>query len=608
MPEGASSGDRSVMDIFSVIGLLGGLAFFLFGMNTMSQGLEKLAGGRLEGILSKMTSNRFKSLLLGVGVTAVIQSSSAVTVMLVGLVNSGIMKIGQTIGVIMGANIGTTVTAWLLSLIGIEGGNTLMKFLKPENFSLVLGFLGIVMIMISKQQKKKDIGGILLGFAVLMYGMKLMSDAVSPLRDMPQFTSLLTAFENPFFGILAGALLTGIIQSSSASVGILQALTLTGSISYAVAIPIIMGQNIGTCMTALLSSIGVNRNAKKVSVIHVSFNLFGTAICLVLYYAVGLLADVGIGEDVARLLKSSIDPVGVATVHSIFNIATTVLLLPFTGRLEKLANRLIRDDVKETSELLDTRLLVTPSLAVAECRMRTEQMAEVACSAISEALSLFQGYDEAKAASILKKEDQLDHYEDKLGTYLVAIGSHELSMADSRQKSLMLHVIGDLERLGDHAVNLVKTATEMRDKKVSFSREAQAELRVLTDALSEILALTLEALQNSDMAIAQKVEPLEQVIDQLIMKIKNNHFIRLQEGSCTIQMGFVLSDTLTNYERVSDHCSNIAVALIEVAKGGFDTHEYLSQVKSFTNLRFNENYEEYLQKYRLRSDTSGIQG
>lgn len=596
------------MDIFSVIGLLGGLAFFLFGMNTMSQGLEKLAGGRLEGILGKMTSNRFKSLLLGIGVTAVIQSSSAVTVMLVGLVNSGIMKIGQTVGVIMGANIGTTVTAWLLSLIGIEGGSTLMKFLKPENFSLVLGFLGIVLIMISKQQKKRDIGGILLGFAVLMYGMKLMSDAVSPLRDMPQFTSLLTAFENPFFGILAGALLTGIIQSSSASVGILQALTLTGSVSYAVAIPIIMGQNIGTCMTALLSSIGVNRNAKKVSVIHVSFNLFGTAICLVLYYAVGLLAGVGIGEDVARLLKSSIDPVGVATVHSIFNIATTVLLLPFTGRLEKLANRLIRDDVKETSELLDTRLLVTPSLAVAECRMRTEQMAEVACSAISEALSLFQGYDEAKAASILEKEDRLDRYEDKLGTYLVAIGSHELSLADSRQKSLMLHVIGDLERLGDHAVNLVKTATEMRDKKISFSGKAQAELRVLTDALSEILELTLEALQNSDMAIAQKVEPLEQVIDQLIMKIKNNHFIRLQEGSCTIQMGFVLSDTLTNYERVSDHCSNIAVALIEVAKGGFDTHEYLSKVKSFTNLRFNENYEEYLRKYRLRSDTSGGQG
>lgn len=602
------SGMRDVMDIFSVIGLLGGLAFFLFGMNTMSQGLEKLAGGRLEGILSKMTSNRFKGLLLGVGVTAVIQSSSAVTVMLVGLVNSGIMKIGQTVGVIMGANIGTTVTAWLLSLIGIEGGGTLMKFLKPENFSLVLGFLGIVLIMLSKRQKKKDVGGILLGFAVLMYGMKLMSDAVSPLRDMPQFTSLLTAFENPFFGILAGALLTGIIQSSSASVGILQALTLTGSVSYAVAIPIIMGQNIGTCVTALISSIGVNRNAKKVSVIHVSFNLFGTAICLILYYAVGILASFGIGEGVGALLKSAIDPVGVATVHSVFNIGTTVLLLPFTRQLEKLANRLIRDDVKETSELLDTRLLVTPSLAVAECRMRTEQMAEVACSAITEALSLFQGYDEATAASILEKEDRLDHYEDKLGTYLVAIGSHEVSAADSGQKNLMLHVIGDFERLGDHAVNLVKVATEMRDKKVHFSREAQAELRVLTEALTEILSLTLAAFQNNDTAVAQKVEPLEQVIDQLIGKIKNRHFVRLQEGSCTIQLGFVLSDMLTNYERVSDHCSNIAVALIEVAKGGFDTHEYLNKVKSFSNLRFNENYEEYSQKYRLRSSDTGVQG
>ena len=587
------------MDIFLVVGLLGGLAFFLFGMNIMSQGLEKLAGGRLEGILGKMTSNRFKGLLLGVGVTSIIQSSSAVTVMLVGLVNSGIMKIGQTIGVIMGANIGTTVTAWLLSLIGIEGGGTLMQFLKPENFSLVLGFIGIVLIMMCKQPKKKDIGNILLGFAVLMYGMKLMSDAVSPLQDMPEFTSVLTAFENPFFGILAGAVLTGIIQSSSASVGILQALTLTGSISYGVAIPIIMGQNIGTCMTAFISSIGVSRSAKKVSVIHVSFNLFGTAVCLVAYYVIRLLAAAGIGSGVDGILQSVIDPVGVATVHSLFNIGTTLLLIPFAQVLEKIANRIVRDGGQEEGKLLDERLLVTPSLAVAECRKRTEQMAEVACLAITEALSLFEEYDESVKAAVLEKEDQLDRYEDKLGSYLVAIGSHEVSVEDSGQKNLMLHVIGDFERIGDHAVNLLKAAAEMHEKKIHFSEEAQRELRVLEGALKEILALTLQAFQKGDVSIAQNVEPLEQVIDKLILEVKNRHFVRLQEGSCTIELGFILSDTLTDYERVSDHCSNIAVALIELARGGFDTHKYLNRVKDVSNRDFHDVFGEYAQKYRL---------
>ncbi len=582
------------MDIFSAITLLGGLAFFLYGMNVMSQGLEKLAGSKLEGILKQMTSNRFKCLLLGIGVTAVIQSSSAVTVMLVGLVNSGIMQIGQTIGVIMGANIGTTVTAWLLSMIGIESGNVWIKLLKPENFSLLFAFVGIGMLMMAKSQKKKDIGGIMIGFAVLMYGMKLMSNAVEPLKDMPEFANILTAFENPLFGILAGAVLTGIIQSSSASVGILQALTLTGTISYGVALPIIMGQNIGTCVTALISSIGVNRNARKVGVVHISFNLIGTAVFLVAYYVVN--ATIGL-----PILQEMIDPAGVAIVHSIFNIATTILLLPFVGMLEKIANTVIRDnDAPVTTELLDERLLATPSIAVAECNNRTQEMALVAKDAITAAMTLPNVYDEKLVSEILEKEDMLDRYEDKLGTYLVAIGSKGISERDSSQKSKMLYCIGELERLGDHAVNIVKTAQEIRDKEIKFSEEANKELAILCAALTEILDITMDAYVNEDTEAAKRVEPLEQVIDRLTSEIRNNHIKRLETGNCTIQLGFVLSDLLNNYERVSDHCSNIAVALIEAENGEFDSHEYLNHVKDFSNVRFNETYDEYRMKYKIK--------
>ncbi len=581
------------MDMFSAITLLGGLAFFLYGMNAMSQGLEKLAGGRLEGILKQMTSNRFKCLLLGIGVTAVIQSSSAVTVMLVGLVNSGIMQIGQTIGVIMGANIGTTVTAWMLSLIGVEGDAIWIKLLKPENFSLVFAFVGIVMIMVAKSEKKKDVGGILLGFAVLMYGMKLMSNAVSPLKDMPEFTGILTAFENPIFGIFAGALLTGIIQSSSASVGILQALSLTGSISYGVALPIIMGQNIGTCVTALISSIGVNRNAKKVGVVHISFNLIGTIIFSVAFYS--LNAIVGL-----PIIDKMIDPAGVAIVHSIFNIATTLLLIPFTKQLERIANAVISDKETTATELLDERLLATPSIAVAECNNRTQEMAQVAMEAITEAMLLPENYDEARVQSILEKEDLLDRYEDKLGTYLVAIGTGGLSQADSSRKSKMLYCIGEMERLGDHAVNLVKVAKEIKDKSIRFSEEATRELKVLTTALTEILTMTTKAYVEENVELAKRVEPLEQVIDRLASEIKNNHIKRLEKGNCTIQLGFVLSDLITNYERVSDHCSNIAVAVIEEESGDYDSHEYLNRVKDFSNVRFNETYDEYKLKYSLK--------
>ncbi len=582
------------MDVFSVITLLGGLAFFLFGMNVMSQGLEKLAGSKLESILKQMTSNRFKCLLLGIGVTAVIQSSSAVTVMLVGLVNSGIMQIGQTIGVIMGANIGTTVTAWMLSLIGVEGDAVWIKMLKPENFSLLFAFIGIALIMLAKSQKKKDIGNILLGFAVLMYGMKLMSEAVEPLKDMPEFTSILTAFENPIFGILAGLILTGIIQSSSASVGILQALSLTGSITYGVAFPIIMGQNIGTCVTALISSIGVSRNAKKVGVVHISFNLLGTLIFSIVFYSINALVGIPI-------IDKAIDPAGIAVVHSVFNIVTTFLLIPFTKQLEAIANVVIKDkEESSTTELLDTRLLATPSIAIAECNNRTQEMARVAQEAILQAMALPENYDEEVVSDILKKEDLLDRYEDKLGTYLVAIGQNGLSQADSSRKSKMLYCIGELERLGDHAVNLVKVAQEMKEKEIHFSEEATGEIKVLVEALREILDMTTEAYVNENVALAMKVEPLEQVIDRLVTEMKGNHIKRLENGFCTIQLGFVLSDLITNFERVSDHCSNIAVAVIEEESGDYDSHEYLNKVKGAGNRDFTSVYNEFKEKYSFR--------
>ena len=562
-------------------------------MNVMSSGLEQLAGGKLEQLLRKMTSNRFKSLLLGVGITAVIQSSSAVTVMLVGLVNSGIMQLGQTIGVIMGSNIGTTVTAWLISLTGIEGDSFFIKLLKPSSFAPLLALLGIGLVMMAKSNKKKSIGSILLGFAVLMNGMELMSGAVEPLKDSPEFAKVFTLFSNPLLGVLVGAVFTAIIQSSSASVGILQSLTTTGAITFGNAIPIIMGQNIGTCITALISSVGVNRNAKRVSVVHISFNMIGTAIWLSLFYIVHMIVNFS-------FINQLINEAWIAIIHSIFNILTTVLLIPFTKLLEKLAYFVIREKGKKEEEIsfLDERLLSTPSVAVSECGAKTMDMSHVAFITLEESLALQGEYTHARCKAILAGEDELDKYEDKLGSFLIKISAKEISDEDSRQVSRMLHSIGDFERLGDHAVNLLKVAEEMHEKRITFSDEATREITILQNAIREILARTREAYDQNDLQLAARVEPLEQVIDHLIADIKNRHIARLKNGYCTIELGFVLSDLLTNYERISDHCSNIAVAVIEAAQGSFGTHEYLSEIKQ-SDADFASEYARCRKTYRL---------
>lgn len=581
------------MDIFSVITLLGGLALFLYGMNVMSQGLEKLAGGKLEVILKRMTSSSLKSLFLGLGITAVIQSSSAVTVMLVGLVNSGIMELSNTVGVIMGSNIGTTVTAWILSMIGIEGDNVLLRLLKPDSFSPILALIGIILTMFAKSEKKQDVGTIMIGFAVLMYGMNFMSNAVTPLADSPDFASILTAFSNPVLGILTGLILTAIIQSSSASVGILQALTLTGGITYGMAIPIIMGQNIGTCATALISSIGVNKAAKRVAIIHISFNIIGTAICLALFYGSHLVFDFA-------FVDNAISPVGVAVAHSIFNIFTTSLLLPFSKVLVKIAERVIKDDDK-TQEVafLDERLLNTPSIALSECNRITGEMADMSKGTIVAAINSLFTFTEEKEKDVYEKEELVDVYEDKLGSYLVKLSGYDLSVKDSRQISKLLHTIGDFERISDHGVNIVRVGKEIFQKDVQFSKEARNEIDVATAALIEILDLSIRAFDEDSLELAAKVEPLEQVIDEIIEEIKVNHIRRLKTGQCTIEHGFVLSDLITNYERVSDHCSNIAVALIEISKDSFGTHEYLNRLKTMNNPEFMTMFGEFQKKYTL---------
>ena len=583
------------MTVFSVITLLGGLAFFLYGMHVMSSGLEKMSGSKLEKILKRATDNRFTALALGAGITIAIQSSSAMTVMLVGLVNSGIMKLGQTIGVIMGSNIGTTLTAWILSVAGIESDNILVNLLKPENFAPIFALVGIILVMMSKDKRKQDVGTIMLGFAVLMSGMTLMSDAMKPLADSPDFSSVLTSFYSlplaPILGVAVGAIFTGIIQSSAASVGILQALSLTGNITFGMALPVIMGQNIGTCVTAIISSIGVNKNAKRVSVIHILFNLIGTVVFLILFSGLNLIFKF-------NFLNNAISPVGIAAVHSVFNIATTAILFPFAKSLEKMSTFIVRDsEHKEKYECLDERLISTPSFAISECTNRTVKMAEIARDTIKDAISLFEKYSTKKVDRILKNEDELDMYEDKLGTYLVKISSKDVSDKDSRQISKMLHTIGDFERLGDHAVNILKSAQEVHEKGLSFSDKAKEDLRNLTNALIEILDLTYDSFSTNDVEKASSVEPLEQVIDRLVAEVKTSHISRLQTGECTIEMGFVLSDLLNNYERVSDHCSNIAVTMIEVEQGSYDTHSYLNSVKDMSDEGFNNEYRKYKNKY-----------
>ena len=579
------------MDIFSLFTLCGGLAFFLYGMTTMSKSLEKMAGGKLERLLKRMTSNPFKSLLLGAGITIAIQSSSAMTVMLVGLVNSGVMELGQTIGVIMGSNIGTTLTAWILSLAGIESESVFVNLLKPENFSPVIALVGIILIMGSKKQKRRDIGRILVGFSILMYGMELMKDSVSPLADMPEFSSLLTAFNNPLLGVLVGAVFTGVIQSSAASVGILQALALTGSITYGMAIPIIMGQNIGTCVTALLSAIGVNRNAKRVAVIHISFNVIGTAVCLVLFYGGNAIFHF-------TFMNQAVGAVGIAFCHTVFNVLTTLMLLPFSRQLEKLARRMIRtEDKAEQFAFLDPLLLRTPSVAISECTAMTNRMGELAHRNILLAIQQFSDYSEEREAEIIQNEDKLDIYEDRLGNYLVQISQHGVSMDDIHTVSRLLHAIGDFERVGDHALNLQESSQELHEKELRFSDDAKAELDVLISALEEIMDEAFGSFASGDLARARSVEPLEETIDQLIEEIRMRHIHRLQTGDCTIQLGFILSDLLTNLERVSDHCSNIAISIIEESDSDMDPHAYLQDLK--TGGAFTEDLREDLRKYRL---------
>ncbi len=580
------------MDIFSFISLFGGLALFLYGMSLMSQGLEKLAGGKLEEILKRMTSNPIKSLFLGVGITAVIQSSSAVTVMLVGLVNSGIMQLSSTVGVIMGSNIGTTVTAWILSLVGIESDNVWVKLLKPESFSPLLALIGIILIMSSKTSRKKDIGSILIGFAILMYGMEFMSDSVSPLADSSQFTSILTVFTNPLMGLMTGLVLTAIIQSSSASVGILQALSLTGSISYGMAIPIIMGQNIGTCATALISSIGVSRNAKRVAVIHISFNIIGTIVFMTVYFIAHYLIDL-------PFIEQTISPVGIAVVHSIFNITTTILLLPFSRQLVKLAEGTIKTEPEKEIAFLDERLLNTPSIAVGECGQLTREMGHVARDAMFQAMDILFAYDEKQAARVEELEKEADIYEDRLGAFLVKLSGCPLSDADSKQVSTLLHSIGDFERISDHAVNVMEAAKEIEEKKIRLSEGGTRELKIITGAIREILDMAMDAFDGGDLDKACRVEPLEEVMDNLVEDIKRNHIARLQAGECTIQHGFVLSDILNDYERVSDHCSNIAIALIEQYNSTIEPHDYLDNLKTGEDPEFRSLYKEYRKKYQI---------
>ena len=592
------------MSVLDILTMIGGLALFLYGMEVMGNGLSKASGGRMERILEKMTGNVLKSVLLGAGVTAVIQSSSATTVMVVGFVNSGIMKLSQAVGVIMGANIGTTVTSWLLSLTGIQGDNLILTLMKPSSFSPVLAVIGVAFLMFSKNEKKKDVGTILVGFSVLMFGMETMSDAVKPLADVPEFTNILLMFKNPLLGMLAGMILTAVIQSSSASVGILQSLCVTGAVSYGAAIPIIMGQNIGTCVTALLSSIGASRNARRTAFVHLYFNIIGTALFMIVFYSLNFVLKFGFVDEIAN-------PAGIAVIHSIFNVLATLVLLPFHGVLEKLAIATVRDTEEEAGYaaeeeeqadallLLDERFIEKPGLAMENCREVAVRMAEISKKALFTAMELLLDYDEKKAEHVLKLEDEVDRYEDKMGTYLIRLSSRNLSEKDSKMLSMLLHCIGDLERISDHAVNIMESAQEMASKNITFSDKGEAELEVYSRAVHDIIDMSIEAFANDDAAMARQVEPLEEVIDQLNDELKRRHVERLRSGECSMEMGFVLSDITINYERVADHCSNIAVCLLRIHENAFDVHQYLDELKENKDRIFREAYLKDKEIYAL---------
>lgn len=590
------------MDIFGVLSLIGGLAIFLYGMDLLGEGLTGASGGKLEKILEKLTSSPIKAVLLGAGVTAVIQSSSATTVMVVGFVNSGIMKLSQAVGVIMGANIGTTITSWILSLTGIESSNIFISLLKPTSFSPVLAAVGIVFLMFLKKESLKNPGKIMIGFALLMYGMDAMSSSVAPLAEVPQFASILTAFSNPVLGMLAGMLFTAVIQSSSASVGILQALCSTGILGYATALPIIMGQNIGTCVTALLSSIGATKNGKRAAIIHLYFNVVGTVTFMIVFYALNAVIHFS-------FLNLTAQEFGIAVIHTTFNIITTAYLLPLRKVLEKLAYATIKldDDEKRIMDrrsenefaLLDDRFLEAPSLAVEHCKQVINKMADISRESLFISMSLIGGYDEEQALRVGELETRADKYEDALGTYIMKISTKNLKKEDSEMLNVMLHCIGDFERISDHACNICDSARELQQKNMQFSPKAETELDILSSAVREAVDISFDAFKSNSKNEADKVEPLEELIETLAVELKARHIRRLREGKCTIELGFAHSDILNNLERVADHCSNIAVDVIQSDQLEFDAHEYLDGIKNKDNQQFARDYKAYKEKYRL---------
>ena len=587
------------MDFFSILTLLGGLAMFLYGMQVMGDGLAKVSGGKLEQILENLTSSKWKAVLLGMCVTAVIQSSSATTVMVVGFVNSGIMKLTQAVGIIMGANIGTTITSWILSLTGIESSNFFISLLKPSSFSPILALVGIVLLTFTKSSRKKDVGTILLGFAVLMFGMESMSGAVKPLADVPEFTGLLLKFSNPVAGILAGTVLTAIIQSSSASVGILQALCMTGAVPYSSAFPIIMGQNIGTCVTALLSAIGANKNAKRAAMIHLYFNLIGTVVFMVLFYMINAAVRFPFMAQMAT-------PATIAITHSVFNITATLVWLPFSNLLVKLACLTIRDDEenevsREDQEfmILESRFLEKPAFAVEQGRNAAKHMEQDSRKILDIALGLIHSYSDEQAERVQKLESKIDRYEDELGTYLVKLNQKDLSVHDSHSVSIMLHCIGDFERISDHGVNIMESAQELYEKGLKFSDKALEELRVMEHAVEDIVDIAYKVYENQDVQLAREIEPLEEVIDELSKELKYRHIQRLRAGECTIEMGFILSDVTTSLERVADHCSNIGVCVTQVHEDAFDTHQHLKQIKHGPDETFYRALEVIRNQYQL---------
>ena len=590
------------MDIFSLLSMIGGLALFLYGMEVLGDGLKKASGGKLEHILEKLTSNKLMAVLLGAGVTAVIQSSSATTVMVVGFVNSGIMKLSQAVGVILGANVGTTVTAWILSLTDVNGSGFFLQLLKPTSFSPILAIIGVCLISMGKKERQKNIGTILIGFAVLMFGMDTMSTAVEPLAEQPEFSHILLMFSNPVLGMLVGLILTAVIQSSSASIGILQALCATGVVSYATAIPIIMGQNVGTCVTALISSAGASKNAKRAALIHLYYNIIKTVAFMAVFYALNAFIHFAFLEEAASAL-------GIAVIHTAFNVAAVIIIFPVSWILEKLAYLTIPETEEEREkeaeksrkeiQLLDTRFLSTPGFALEQCKNVAVDMADYSREALFLAIQMLDKFDKASADRVVELENIVDHYEDEIGAYLVKLSSRHLTEKDSQHLSVLLHSIGDFERISDHAINIMEAAKEMHAKELDFSRKAREELDIYTGATKDIINTSVLVFQEEDLKLAAMIEPMEEVIDYLSVEVKKRHMKRLRKGKCTIEMGFILSDIVTNYERVSDHCSNIALSLLQLNEENFEAHEYQEAISSKDNVAFTTEVKHLKERYQL---------